>query len=470
MRAAQFLAIIGRGSKGSNALENTEDRAGATSEQQDNVINTVNSLDPYGPSWQLVPGNVAADTVYAQVPNSGTGDLAFTRGSTKTRTNAAGTVVDVASGVAAIDYRNADGSLSSTGRLLPEPQRTNLVLWSEQFDNAAWTLNALEVSVTANNTLSPANTSTADLIIASAVLSSHRLQQRTINVVSGTTYSFSFYLKKKDYRFFEAQLLVQFPSGADTPTVRADLDNGTISVSGLNTSGSIVNAGNGWYRVSLTSVANATGATRLSLFLINDAGEISFAGDGLKGNWLWGAQMEVGSYPTTYIPTTTAAVTRLADFASKTGVSSLIGQTEGTMFVEVNTAVLGTVFPSAFRRLFTLSDNSITNRIIIVQNNSDDSITFTVTNGGAAQVSINTAANQSGIKKIAAAYANNDFVLYVNGVQIGTDTSGTVPACSRLAIGYETTSNLSNPACPIAQAAIFTRRLTNAELAAITTL
>jgi hypothetical protein len=108
MRAAQFLAIIGRGSKGSNALENTEERAGATSEQQDNVINTVNSLDPYGPSWQLVPGNVAAGTVYAQVPTSGTGDLAFTRASTKTRTNASGTVVNVASGVAAIDYRNAD--------------------------------------------------------------------------------------------------------------------------------------------------------------------------------------------------------------------------------------------------------------------------------------------------------------------------------------------------------------------------
>jgi hypothetical protein len=181
-------------------------------------------------------------------------------------------------------------------------------------------------------------------------------------------------------------------------------------------------------------------------------------------------QMELGAYATTFIPTTTAAVTRLADAASKTGVSSLIGQTEGTMFVEVDTAVLGTVFPSAFRRLFALSDNSITNRIILVQNNSDDSIMFTVTNGGAAQVGINTAANQSGIKKIAAAYANNDFVLYVNGVQIGTDTSGTVPACSRLAIGYETTSNLSNPACPVAQAALFPTRLTNAQLAEITTL
>ncbi len=97
MRPNIFLATIGRGSNGSNALEVTEDRAAVTAESQDNIINRVNNVSQYGPSWHYVPGIGVAGTAYAEVPGSATGDLAFSRASSKTRTNAAGVVETIGS-------------------------------------------------------------------------------------------------------------------------------------------------------------------------------------------------------------------------------------------------------------------------------------------------------------------------------------------------------------------------------------
>jgi hypothetical protein len=440
MRAAQFLAIIGRGSKGSNALENTEDRAGATSEQQDNVINTVNSLDPYGPSWQLVPGNVAAGTVYAQVPTSGTGDLDFTRGSTKTRTDASGNVVAVASGVAAIDYRNADGSLSSTGRLLPEPQRTNLLTFSEQFNDASWI--GPGRTITPNSAISPDGYQNADNVeITSFSASVPTLTKSSVNVTAQTTYTLSFYAKSNDLS--ELNLAIY------------NLNTATFIL--INQVRAITSD---WSRVILT-FTTPVGCTSIRPFII-------YGATSLGSFDLWGAQLEVGAYASSYIPTTTAAVTRLADNAQKTGVSSLIGQTEGTLFAEVDLSTQTTT--GLFRRILMISEGD-ENTSTYIRVTNDNTIQFVSFNVG-LQAIISTAANQSGIIKVAGAYKENDFVLYVNGVQIGTDTAGTIPATrSVIRVGQSdalvATHNLNDR---VTQAALFPTRLTNAQLAEITTL
>ena len=159
----------------------------------------------------------------------------------------------------------------------------------------------------------------------------------------------------------------------------------------------------------------------------------------------------------------------MADAASKTGISSLIGQTEGTLFVEVDTAVLGDIYGGNNRRLLTISDGTTNNRIVIAQNRTTDAINLAVITSATNVADISTGSNQSGVKKIAVGYANNDFVLYVNGVQIGTDTSGGVPPCSRLGVGvYETAAQDYNAACPIKQALLFKTRLSNSDLATLT--
>jgi hypothetical protein len=176
-------------------------------------------------------------------------------------------------------------------------------------------------------------------------------------------------------------------------------------------------------------------------------------------------QMELGAYATTFIPTTTAAVTRLADAALKTGVSSLIGQTEGTLFVEFSTANL----ESYTRRIFSLSDGAGANQINLQIQASTTTLTFAVLNGGAAQAVINTSTNfytLGSTIKIAVAYKANDFAFYANGTQIGVDTLGTVPTCSQFRFADPLNSNIFVGG--ISQYALFPTRLTNAQLAQLT--
>jgi hypothetical protein len=158
------------------------------------------------------------------------------------------------------------------------------------------------------------------------------------------------------------------------------------------------------------------------------------------------------------------SVTRVADAASKTGISSLIGQTEGTLFVEFNSSEL----QSYTQRIVTLSD-STTNNVIGFQLTGANQITFYVENGGANQVAITSSAPAITLGqnvKLAAAYKANDFVLYLNGVQVGTDTSGSVPATS--ALRYSEANDSAPYIGKIAQTLLFKTRLSNSDLAALT--
>jgi hypothetical protein len=444
MRAAQFLAIIGRGSKGSNALENTEDRAGATSEQQDNVINTVNSLDPYGPSWQLVPGNVAAGTVYAQVPTSGTGDLTFTRASTATRTNSAGTIVNVATGVPRIHYRNADGSISSTGRLLLEPQRTNLVLWSEQFDNAAWLKQqggvALAPVVTANVELAPNGTLTADRIVFDlnggttapdlsqlstatfTYTSETRTQSIYLRTTDGTTKAFSFIS----------------PTGVATSiTVTPTYQRFTYTTTG---------AGAGGIRLRLRGAASGEGTATSATVAA------------------WAAQFEAGAYATTYIPTTTAAVTRLGDSTFKAGLSSLFG-TEGTWFIEMSPSSIG-VSTTAFKKVIGLFqvNGSISDCIYLEEYIATWGVF--VRKGNATIVS-RTYGTQP--RKLAVTFGATGSRIYIDGVQAASTATNTSISPVQIST-TQTSGSAIETVLNISQMAYFPTPLTQAQLAQITTL
>lgn len=446
MRAAQFLAVIGRGSKGSNALENTEDRAGATSEQQDNVINTVNSLDPYGPSWQLVPGNVSNLTVYAQVPTNGTGDAAFSRASVATRTNSAGTIVDVASGMPRIHYRNGDGSLSSTGRLLGEAQRTNSALYSEQFDNAYWSkLGTTTPTVTANATTSPDGTVDAELFTGTGG-TGQRLQRSYVLSLS-TAYSVSVFVKANT----ATTATINVYDGSTDRSVTLTFSSGAITTNGTGITGAVMNLGNGWFRLVANFASFATTAVNVQ-FLVT----------GSTSYYIWGAQLEAGTEASTYIRTTTAAVTRVAENTVKSSISNLIGQTEGTILIEVlmnnlsNKALfaIDTGATTNFIRAIVLNTNAV--RYSVRVNNVD-------TNLGTSSVLA------LGRNKIALAYKSGDWALYVNGVQASTSATtlfpvGTLSQFSFTSAVFGYTTDYLN------QAAIIKRRLTNAELAAITTL
>jgi hypothetical protein len=157
-------------------------------------------------------------------------------------------------------------------------------------------------------------------------------------------------------------------------------------------------------------------------------------------------------------------VTRVADAASKTGISSLIGQTEGTFFVEFQNDAN---FNSSIDRIISISDGTANNRIYLAKSSSGASY-FVAVSGGTLSGEILGSSIPTGNVKIALAYKANDCIIYINGVASGADTSVTIPACSQLFLGQENGGTTNALFKPYKQALVFKTRLSNTALAELT--
>jgi hypothetical protein len=233
--------------------------------------------------------------------------------------------------IARIDYSTGEAAL------LVEPQRTNLITYSEQFDNASWV--KTNTTITANSSTSPDGTSTADILVensTSNVVFGVHASPRPSGLTLTTTYSVSFFAKKitRDFCYYH-----DF-NGFQNPIVKVffNLQTGLVG----NRSAGVLNPkmenyGNGWYRCSFQFVATSVSGTNIDYRIASATTDNVSTYTGVIGQQaiaIWGAQLELGEYPTSYIPTVTSAVTRNADVISKTGIADLIGQTEGTLFLD----------------------------------------------------------------------------------------------------------------------------------------
>jgi len=175
----------------------------------------------------------------------------------------------------------------------------------------------------------------------------------------------------------------------------------------------------------------------------------------------------MGSYATSYISTTSSSATRVADVCSKTDISSLIGQTEGVVFVDFD---FNAKFSASGVIPISANNPSVSGNVCYIFVTTSNDLLVEMSNSSGVQCSIVGSIGAVGRKKIAFAYKQNDFVVYMNGTQIGTDTSGSVVALSRLRVGGYLTSTDFDLNSGINQAVLFPTRLTNAELASLTTL
>ena len=401
-------------------------------------------------SLVTTPNGYKAGTLYSIKPTSGAGDMTVVRATTATRVNSAGLIESVANNVPRLDYSN--GTCPS---LLVEPQRTNLTLYSEQFDNAYWT--KYLTSITSNVATAPNGTTTADLFTSTG----SGYTYSSFISLSAASYTISVYAKKGNTNWSA----ITISNGITTDcTSWYNINSGTLG----STSGSITitnrtieDAGNGWYRLTLTiSLASADSFIVIPQFVQANSGASTNGDTG----YAWGAQLEVGSYPTSYIPTTSAAVTRNADVISKTGISSLIGQTEGAVFVDINVDLS---YTQNDMRFINVSDGTSTNWWFIGTNVSNQ-IRFYYRTGATTYVS-ELVALTSGRHKLAFAYKSNDYVAYVDGTQIYSLNSLIVGATSQIDLGNSFGgSGVSKQF--INSAIIFPTRLTNAELASLTTI
>jgi len=350
-----------------------------------------------------------------------------------------------------LDYSN--GTCPS---LLVEPQRTNITTYSEQFDNAGWS--KYIGSVTANATTSPNGTTTADKFIDSTDNDIHAIYKAY--TISGDT-TFSIYVKAAEYS------KIAFTNLSDSGTAKFDLSNGTIISTAANWKNSTIESiNNGWYRISSTT-NGVSGAKAIGTSLLNSSNQEVFVGTGTSGIFLWGAQVEAGSYATSYIPTTSASVTRNADVISKTGISSLIGQTEGVVFMDFEYKNLDT---GGLIPIF-LSNTSSNQFYLIITPNERMLAEYYFSDVTQASISTATGFAQPNTRyKIAMAYKANDFAFYINGQLIGTDSSGSVSGLNDLALNYLFGSNYGPTGQNINSIALWKTRLTNTQLAELTTL
>jgi len=343
-----------------------------------------------------------------------------------------------------LDYTN--GSCPS---ILVEPQRTNLILQSQTFDNASWT--KVNLAISANTIISPDGTTTADTITDDSTNGLHVVVQ--YSTWQAITQTASVYAK----------------AGTASKIFIGNLSQGRGSYFDLSTqtvvdsslfSGTITSVGNGWFRLTATHTAGTNNQT-FGIGLFTGTSTTSYAGSGQTA-YLWGAQLEAGSYHTSYIPTVASTITRNADVISKTGISSLIGQTEGTMFVDVNFKA-----DSVFKNLFNLGTSTSSYIAIVVRSNNK--IGAEVLNSGVQVNNDGSTIYTSQRLKIAFAYKANDFAMYVNGVLAFSQNTGSVPAKAEVYLGSYG-NGTQQPKDGINASALWKTRLDNETLAQLTTI
>ena len=317
-----------------------------------------------------------------------------------------------------LDYTN--GSCPS---ILVEPQRTNLLLRSEEFDNAYWVKN--DALIIPNYANSPSGFQSADRFTGNSTIGQHFLRNTFIAVSASTNYTYSFYIKTDGISkigFFEAAQTAQ--QGA------FNLETKSVIYTSSSSSVKIEDSINGFSRVSITTLTGSNGVFGLEIFLLdslyvnqNPRTYMSNVSDS-EGVFIWGAQLEAGSYATSYIPTVSSAVTRNADVINNAGDASTFNDSEGVLMVEgrinnddgtPNSITLGDGTFSTNRLMFLFS-NGVANRVTARFDSSGSDV---ILNADGYDLTIN--------HKIVLKYKANDIAIWVDGFEVNSGNSFSVP-------------------------------------------
>ena len=356
--------------------------------------------------------------------------------------------------------------------LLIEESRANLLTYSEQFNNAAWI--SFSALASADVTAAPSGGTVADKI--TEVAGSASQSKYNSATASFSTVTASAYFKSSERDF--AQLSVSGGGGAQWFAATFDLTTGVVTqqlagASGTISGATITNAGNGWYRCTVTGITGASsgatfvyvGPSTTGTLTPGAFGVLTYTGTAGSGVFAWGAQLEEGSFATSYIPTVAASVTRAADSVTMTGTnfSSWYNQSEGTFVTEAG----GFVGSSGVAFVGHVSDGT-TNEYIDV-GRYQPTLQALIVDGGVNQASLTLGGAANGTsRKLAVSYKVNDFAACQDGGTVQTDVAGTVPTVDRLWIGSD--GNLVRALnSHIASLTYYNTRLSDATLQSLTT-
>jgi len=363
----------------------------------------------------------------AYMAKPATSFFTFTRaGATATRINSAGLIEVVSANVPRLDYYPQQ----SCPTLLLEDDAVNLTTYSADLTNIAYVL--FGATIAANSAASPMVGDLADKLTEDVSTGLHGFAKNTElgGAVDSSPYCISLFLKASGRQRVQMFDNAQNASGLSV----FDLSTGTV-VSGT---GKIQLYGNGYYRCTIFPLKNFSTTSVAFVRLIDTGTNTSYTGDGVSGVLAFG--MQVATSLTSYIQTKASTVTRNVEILTLSAATALIGQTEGTIFVEVlYDASTENRAPTAGQPIIGVGTDGNNYSTILLQGGNDGAqsnrvLSYTA-NGGVAQSQILSAAQVSGVVKIAYTYAAGSFKLFINGVKVGEELSGTVPTGGNIFFG-----------------------------------
>lgn len=368
------------------------------------------------PKLALIPAAYGSK-FYSILPSNGVGDFDFSRSSVATRINPEGLIESVTSGQSRLDYPLVNGVQKGCPHYLLEPSRTNLLTYSEDFATG-WA--KFFLTLTAESTTSPDGALTGTKV---QITNDNTAGLITNNeaITSGLTYTQTVYAKAGTYGYLHMTGSTGFNSSRYQSY---DLVNGVLINGSGGIESSIENVGNGWYRCTYTDVSILSASGRIVIGVSNNSGRLGGLGLSSGDNiYLWGAQLEVGSFSTSYIPTTTTQVTRSAETANGAGDASTFNDSEGVLMAEISALVDDNTF-----RYISISDGTSSNTIRLYYTSTSNSVTYQVRFGGSLEVLSTVTVNDiTNYNKIAVKWKLNDFSIFINGLEVATDTSGNSP-------------------------------------------
>ena len=381
------------------------------------------------PKLALIPA-AQGSKFYSVLPSSGVGDFTFTRSGSATRINSQGLIETVGNGVSRLNYPLIDGKVVGCPSHLLEPQRSNSFQQSNQFDTT-WQISAAGISVTPNQV--GVGGSTDAWKLTEGTYSGEHFIRQTPNV--GGVVSVSVYAKAGTNDF----IYLRGVNGGANKRTWFNLSNGTVGTS-QGISAEMISMGNGWYRCVM--VLDHQTAFEYYIATSKADGVSSYQGDN-GFIYIQNSQLEQGSYPTSYIPTSGSVVTRSAETANNSGDASTFNDSEGVLMVEIS----GFNETVSANNWISLTDGTTNqnNYVSIQQDTSGNIISRVRVNGVNSAVLYSTIIDQSLSSKIAIKYKLNDFSLYVNGFEYDSDNVGSIfstNTLSKLSFDY---NSLSNP-------------------------
>ena len=377
------------------------------------------------PNLALIPSGVKASKLYSVLPSDGVGDFDFSRSGSATRINKDGLIETVDSNVPRLNYPLIDGVVSGCPSLLLEPERRNLVQYSEDIES--WGTSGV-ITKQNNVSISPDGTLNAGTITSNA--SNFDRITQTISVSANSTYTGSLFIKKVQSQTNYMGIGFIFTGGTtDVGYVIFDAVNG-IAVSAdarIDVISEVKDFGDYW---NLQSTATDNGGNTSLQFNIYATLSTNGTTTGLgisSPRTIWGLQLEQGSYATSYIPTNGSQVTRSAETCNNAGDANTFNDSEGVLMAEIS------AFAETGR--ISLNDGTTNNNVRLVYDATN--VIYAILFNGTNQAFLTyTLPIEGGFNKIAFKYKASDFALWIDGIevdsQVGSGTTFTSVTLSEL--------------------------------------